>query len=193
MALSEESRVRARHLDLITRQGARDMIRIRAKVMRSLRDTFDAERFIELETPILQVLHGGAAARPFTTHINAYDQDLYLRIATELYLKRAVVGGVERVYEIGKNFRNEGADSSHSPEFTALEAYEAYGTYDSMARLTRDLVQNAARDVLVRPRSRWPMAPNMIWAANGTRLLSTNRFLKRLVKRSLLKRHANTW
>lgn len=147
MALSEESRVRARHLDLITRQGARDMIRIRAKVMRSLRDTFDAERFIELETPMLQVLHGGAAARPFTTHINAYDQDLYLRIATELYLKRAVVGGVERVYEIGKNFRNEGADSSHSPEFTALEAYEAYGTYDSMARLTRDLVQNAARDV----------------------------------------------
>ncbi|USR79622.1 lysine--tRNA ligase [Arcanobacterium pinnipediorum] len=147
MALSEESRVRARHLDLITRQSARDMVRIRAKVMRSLRNTFESDDFIELETPILQVLHGGAAARPFTTHINAYDQDLYLRIATELYLKRAVVGGVDRVYEIGKNFRNEGADSSHSPEFTALEAYAAYGTYDTMAKLTQDLVQNAARDV----------------------------------------------
>ncbi|WP_216379247.1 lysine--tRNA ligase [Arcanobacterium phocae] len=147
MALSEESRVRARHLDLITRQSARDMVRIRAKVMRSLRNTFESDDFIELETPILQVLHGGAAARPFTTHINAYDQDLYLRIATELYLKRAVVGGVDRVYEIGKNFRNEGADSSHSPEFTALEAYAAYGTYDSMAKLTQALVQNAAKDV----------------------------------------------
>lgn len=100
-----------------------------------------------METPILQTLHGGAAARPFTTHINAYDEDLYLRIATELYLKRSVVGGVDKVYEIGKNFRNEGADSSHSPEFTALEAYQAYGTYDTMAQLAQDLVQNAARDI----------------------------------------------
>lgn len=147
MALSEETRVRQRHLDLITRQSARDMIRIRAAVMRSIRRTFENRDFIEIETPILQTLHGGAAARPFTTHINAYDEDLYLRIATELYLKRAVVGGVERVFEIGKNFRNEGADSSHSPEFSALEAYQAYGTYDSMAELTRAIVQNAAQDV----------------------------------------------
>ena len=147
MSLNEETRVRKRHLDLVTRQAARDMIRIRAAVMRSIRRTFEEREYIELETPILQTLHGGAAARPFTTHINAYDEDLYLRIATELYLKRAVVGGVERVYEIGKNFRNEGADSSHSPEFSALEAYEAYGTYDSMAELTRSIVQNAARDV----------------------------------------------
>ncbi len=147
MSLSEETRVRKRHLDLITRQSARDMIRIRAAVMRSIRHTFEARDYIELETPILQVLHGGASARPFTTHINAYDQDLYLRIATELYLKRAVVGGVERIYEIGKNFRNEGADSSHSPEFSALEAYQAYATYDTMAQLTKDIVQNAARDV----------------------------------------------
>lgn len=147
MSLSEESRVRNRHLDLITRQSARDMVRIRAKVMQSLRRTFESDDYIEIETPTLQALHGGAAARPFTTHINAYDQDLYLRIATELYLKRAVVGGVDRVYEIGKNFRNEGADSSHSPEFTALEAYAAYGTYDTMAKLTQDLIQNAARDV----------------------------------------------
>lgn len=144
MNLSEETRVRKRHLDLVTRQAARDMVRIRAKVMRSIRHTFESQDYIEIETPTLQVLHGGAAARPFTTHINAYDQDLYLRIATELYLKRAVVGGVDRVYEIGKNFRNEGADSSHSPEFTALEAYAAYGTYDTMAKLTKDLIQNAA-------------------------------------------------
>ncbi|KGF05577.1 lysine--tRNA ligase [Arcanobacterium sp. S3PF19] len=147
MTLSEETRVRKRHLDLITRQSARDMIRIRAAMMRSIRRTFEEREFIEIETPILQTLHGGAAARPFTTHINAYDQDLYLRIATELYLKRAVVGGVERVYEIGKNFRNEGADSSHSPEFSAMEAYQAYATYDTMAQLTKDLIQNAARDV----------------------------------------------
>ena len=147
MTLSEETRVRKRHLDLITRQSARDMIRIRAAVMRSIRRTFESQDFVEIETPILQALHGGAAARPFTTHINAYDQDLYLRIATELYLKRAVVGGVDRVFEIGKNFRNEGADSSHSPEFSALEAYQAYGTYDSMAVLTRTIIQNAAQDV----------------------------------------------
>ena len=147
MSLSEETRVRQRHLDLITRQSARDMIRIRAKMMRSIRKTFEDREFIEIETPILQTLHGGAAARPFTTHINAYDEDLYLRIATELYLKRAVVGGVERVYEIGKNFRNEGADSSHSPEFSAMEAYQAYATYDTMAQLTKDLIQNAAMDI----------------------------------------------
>lgn len=145
--VNEETRVRKRHLDLITRQGARDMLRMRAAVMRSIRRTFEERDYIEIETPILQALHGGAAARPFTTHINAYDQDLYLRIATELYLKRAVVGGVERVFEIGKNFRNEGADSSHSPEFAALEAYEAYATYDTMAELTRDIIQNAAHDV----------------------------------------------
>lgn len=147
MTLGEETRVRKRHLDLITRQSARDMIRIRAALMRSIRNTFAQRDFLEIETPILQALHGGAAARPFTTHINAYNQDLYLRIATELYLKKAVVGGVERVYEIGKNFRNEGADSSHSPEFSAMEVYEAYGTYDTMATLTKDLIQNAARDI----------------------------------------------
>lgn len=142
--LSEENRVRMRHLDLIMRPAARDMIRVRSEVMKSLRANFDDRGYVEIETPTLQPIHGGAAARPFTTHINAYDEDLYLRIATELYLKRAVVGGVDRVFEIGKNFRNEGADSTHSPEFTALEAYQAYGTYDTMAELTRDLVQKAA-------------------------------------------------
>ncbi|MDD7383980.1 MAG: lysine--tRNA ligase [Actinomycetaceae bacterium] len=147
-ALNEETRIRARHLDLITRQKARDMVYLRANVMKSLRRQFDERHYTEIETPMLQPIHGGAAARPFKTHINAYDEDLYLRIATELYLKRAVVGGIDRVFEINRNFRNEGADSSHSPEFTALEAYEAYGTYDTMAELTRSLVQNAALDAL---------------------------------------------
>lgn len=144
--LSEENRVRMRHLDLIMRPAARDMIRTRAAVMRSIRSNFERRGYLEIETPTLQAVYGGAAARPFATHINAYDEDLYLRIATELYLKRAVVGGVDKVYEIGKNFRNEGADSTHSPEFTALEAYESYGTYDTMAALTQDLVQQAAMD-----------------------------------------------
>ena len=116
--------------------------------MKSLRANFDGRGYTEIETPMLQTIHGGAAARPFKTHINAYDEDLYLRIATELHLKRAVVGGVDRVFEINRNFRNEGADSTHSPEFTALEAYEAYGTYDTIGELTKDLVQRACRDAL---------------------------------------------
>ncbi|MDO5721825.1 MAG: lysine--tRNA ligase [Actinomycetaceae bacterium] len=148
MTLSEESRIRRRHLDMIMRPAARDMVRLRAKVVRSLREYFDDAGFIEIETPMLQNIHGGAAARPFQTHMNAYDTELYLRIAPELFLKRAVVGGIEKVFEINRNFRNEGADSSHSPEFTMLEAYEAYGTYDSMAQRTREFIQKAARDAL---------------------------------------------
>ena len=146
ITLSEDQRIRRRELDLITRPAARDMVRIRAAVNRSLRENFFRRDYIELETPMLQMIHGGAAARPFTTHMNALDTDLYLRIATEIYLKRAVVGGVDRVFEINRNFRNEGMDSSHSPEFTALEAYEAYSDYNGMADLTRDLIQQAARD-----------------------------------------------
>ena len=145
---SEENRVRRRHVDLITRQGARDMVRLRAAVLRSLRETFHARDFLELETPMLQTMHGGAAARPFSTHMNAFDIELYLRIAPELFLKRAVVGGIERVFEINRNFRNEGADSTHSPEFAMVEAYEAYGDYHTMAALTRDLVITAAQDAL---------------------------------------------
>jgi len=147
VGLAEDTRVRRRYLDMIMRPAAREMVRTRAAVVRSLREYFDQNNFIEIETPMLQVLHGGAAARPFQTHMNAYDTELFLRIAPELFLKRAVVGGVDRVFEINRNFRNEGADSSHSPEFTMLEAYEAYGTYDSMARRTREMVQKAARDV----------------------------------------------
>ena len=146
--LSEESRVRQRYVDLIARPAARDMVRFRAAVVRSLRENFHRRNFLEIETPMLQTVASGAAARPFETHMNAYDIDLFLRIAPEIFLKKAVVGGVERVFEINRNFRNEGADSSHSPEFAMLEAYEAYGDYDTMAALTQDLVQTAAQDAL---------------------------------------------
>ena len=146
VTLSEDQRIRRRELDLITRPAARDMVRIRAAVNRSIRENFFRRDYIELETPMLQMIHGGAAARPFITHMNALDTDLYLRIATEIYLKRAVVGGVDRVFEMNRNFRNEGMDSSHSPEFTALEAYEAYSDYNGMAELTRNLIQQSARD-----------------------------------------------
>jgi len=142
--LSEETRVRMRYVDLIVRPEARFNARLRPQVMRSLRDSFSSREFIEVETPMLQVMHGGAAARPFKTHSNAYDMDLFLRIAPELFLKRCVVGGLERVFEINRNFRNEGADSSHSPEFAMIEAYQAYGDWDSIAALTRDLIQEAA-------------------------------------------------
>jgi lysyl-tRNA synthetase, class II len=146
-ALSEETRTRQRYVDLIVNRQACDMVRTRATVLRSLRDTLDRHGFIEVETPMLQLIHGGAAARPFHTHLNAFDVPMTLRIAIELHLKRAVVGGIEKVYEIGRIFRNEGVDSTHSPEFTMLEAYEAYGDYDTMAVLTRDLVTDAARAV----------------------------------------------
>ncbi|MFZ5870038.1 MAG: lysine--tRNA ligase [Actinomycetota bacterium] len=146
--MAEETRVRQRYVDLIVRPQAREMVRTRAGVVRSLRDTFHARGYVEIETPMLQTLHGGAAARPFVTHSNAMAMDLYLRIAPELFLKRAAIGGLEKVFEINRNFRNEGADSSHSPEFAMLEFYEAYADYDAMADLTRELVQTAARDVL---------------------------------------------
>ncbi|MFB7882544.1 lysine--tRNA ligase [Microbacterium sp. NPDC056057] len=142
--LSEESRVRSRFLDLIVRDRARDTVLARAKVNASLRQTFASHDFIEVETPMLQVQHGGASARPFITHSNAFDTDLYLRIAPELFLKRAVVGGIDRVFEINRNFRNEGADSTHSPEFAMLEAYQAYSDYNGIADLTQELIQNAA-------------------------------------------------
>jgi len=145
--LSEESRVRMRYVDLIVRPEARSNARLRPAVMRSLRNTFNSRNFLEVETPMLQVMHGGAAARPFKTFSNAYEMDLFLRIAPELYLKRCVVGGLEKVFEINRNFRNEGADSSHSPEFAMIETYEAYGDWNTMAELTRTLVQDAAKAV----------------------------------------------
>ena len=142
--MSEETRVRMRYVDLIVRPEARSAARMRPLVMRSLRETFNSQDFIEVETPMLQVMHGGAAARPFKTYSNAYDIDLYMRIAPELFLKRCVVGGIERVFEINRNFRNEGADSSHSPEFAMIESYMAYGDWRSIADLTKSLIQNAA-------------------------------------------------
>ncbi|HEX3705451.1 MAG TPA: bifunctional lysylphosphatidylglycerol synthetase/lysine--tRNA ligase LysX [Mycobacteriales bacterium] len=143
----EEERVRRRYVDLIVNADARRMFEARAAVLASLRATLAARGFIEAETPILQSLHGGASARPYASHMNAFDMPVYLRIALELYLKRLVVGGIERVYEIGRNFRNEGVDSTHANDFTMLEAYEAYGDYDTMADLTRALVIDAAKAV----------------------------------------------
>ena len=142
--MSEEARVRQRYVDLIVRPEARRMVEARATVVRTIRAEFHRRGFVEVETPMLQVQHGGAAARPFVTHSNALDIDLYLRIAPELFLKRAVVGGIEQVFEVNRNFRNEGVDATHSPEFAMLEAYEAYGDYNSMATLSREFIQACA-------------------------------------------------
>jgi lysyl-tRNA synthetase class 2 len=144
-SLTEESRVRRRHVDLIVNDDARRMLRLRGDVVTALRDHLREHGYLEVETPMLQPVHGGAAARPFTTRMNAYNLDLYLRIAPELYLKRLLVGGVGKVFEINRNFRNEGVSPRHNPEFTMLEAYEPYGDYNTMATLTRDLVLASAR------------------------------------------------
>ena len=145
--LSEETRARLRYVDLIVRPEAREMVRTKAAVLKSLRATLDAQDFVEVETPVLQLTNGGAAARPFRTHLNAFDQPMLLRIAIELDLKRAMIGGVDKVYEIGRTFRNEGLDSTHAAEFSMLEAYQAYGDYHTMAELARALVLGAAHTV----------------------------------------------
>ena len=142
--LSEETRVRQRYADLIMRDTARTVARLRPATMTSLRASFAKRDYLEVETPMLQTMHGGAAARPFVTSSNAFDMQLFLRIAPELFSKRCVVGGIERVFEINRNFRNEGADSTHSPEFAMLEYYQAYADYHDMATLTRELIQEAA-------------------------------------------------
>jgi lysyl-tRNA synthetase, class II len=145
--LSDEARVRLRYLDMIIRPEAREMVRTKAAVLKSLRSTLDTRGYVEVETPILQLTNGGAAARPFRTHLNAFDQDMLLRIALELDLKKAMIGGVDRVYEIGRTFRNEGLDSTHAAEFSMLEAYQAYGDITTMKELVRALVLDAARAV----------------------------------------------
>ncbi len=145
--LSEETRVRQRYADLVVRPEARDMVRMRAAVTRSIRESLYADGYIEVETPVLQLVHGGAAARPFNTHLNAFDIPMTLRIALELYLKRVMVGGADRVYEIGRIFRNEGIDSSHSAEFTMLEAYQAWGDQFTIAEMTKNLIVNAAEAI----------------------------------------------
>ncbi|GAB3872259.1 bifunctional lysylphosphatidylglycerol synthetase/lysine--tRNA ligase LysX [Kibdelosporangium lantanae] len=140
-----ETRVRQRYLDLVVNPDSAGMLKVRSKVVRALRDALHAEDYIEVETPMLQTVHGGANARPFITHINAYDTRMYLRIAPELYLKRLCVAGVDKVFELNRNFRNEGADATHNPEFTMLEAYQAYADYTTMRLLAQNLVQRAAR------------------------------------------------
>ncbi|NMO50087.1 bifunctional lysylphosphatidylglycerol synthetase/lysine--tRNA ligase LysX [Actinoplanes sp. TBRC 11911] len=149
-----ESRIRNRYVDLIVRPDARDIAYKRSTVVASVRDSLRRRGFVEVETPVLQQVHGGANARPFETHINAYDLDMYLRIATELHLKRLVVGGMEKVFEVGRQFRNEGADFKHNPEFTSLEVYETYGDYDTMRVLTQEIVQEAAVAVYGSPIAR---------------------------------------
>ena len=146
--MSEESRVRQRYVDLIVRPQARVVARQRIAVVRAVRNSLERRGFLEVETPILQTLAGGAAARPFVTHSNALDADLFLRIAPELFLKRCVVGGLEKVFELNRVFRNEGADSTHSPEFVMLETYQAWGTYDDSAIVTRELIQEVADEAI---------------------------------------------
>ncbi|GGJ67693.1 lysine--tRNA ligase [Glutamicibacter ardleyensis] len=142
--LNEETRVRQRYADLIVRNEAREMVYKRAAIIRAVRNTLENHEYVEVETPMLQLVHGGASARPFITHLNAFDQEMTMRIALELYLKRAVVGGVDRVFEIGRIFRNEGVDSTHSPEFTMLECYEAYADQYVMAQRMQEIILNAA-------------------------------------------------
>ena len=142
--MNEDTRIRQRYVDLIMRPEARQMARTRIQAVAALRRGLDRRGYLEVETPMLQTMHGGATARPFVTTSNAFDIELFLRIAPELFLKRAVVGGIDRVYEINRNFRNEGSDSTHSPEFAMLEFYEAYADYRDMARTTRELIQEVA-------------------------------------------------
>jgi lysyl-tRNA synthetase class 2 len=142
--LSDETRVRQRYADLVVRPAARDMVRTRAAVTRSVRETLHRLGFVEIETPVLQLVHGGANARPFNTHLNAFGIDMTLRIALELFLKRAVVGGVEQVYELGRIFRNEGIDSTHSAEFTMLEVYQAWGDQRTIADVIKTIILDVA-------------------------------------------------
>jgi lysyl-tRNA synthetase class 2 len=144
----QEQRYRQRYLDLIMNEASRETFRIRTRIVQFIRGFLNARAFLEVETPMMQVIPGGAAARPFTTYHNALDMDLFLRIAPELYLKRLVVGGFEKVYEINRNFRNEGLSTRHNPEFTMLEFYEAYADYHDLMNLTEEMLRALALDVL---------------------------------------------
>jgi lysyl-tRNA synthetase class 2 len=143
-----EQRYRQRYVDLIVTPEARDVFVKRSRIIRAMRAWLDARRFLEVETPMMHYIPGGATARPFVTHHNALDLDLYLRVAPELYLKRLTVGGLERVYEINRNFRNEGVSTRHNPEFTMLELYEAYATYTEIMDLTENVIRDVASEVL---------------------------------------------
>ncbi len=143
-----DMRYRQRYVDLIVNTDVRNTFEVRSKVIRSMRNYLDTRDFMEVETPVLNTIPGGAAARPFTTHHNTLDIDMYLRIATELHLKRLIVGGLEKVYEIGRIFRNEGMSIKHNPEFTTIELYEAYTDYNGMMDLTEDMISHIAKEVL---------------------------------------------
>lgn len=143
-----EARIRQRYLDLIANERAREVAVLRSRVVSSIRNYLDGREFLEVETPVLQPIYGGAAARPFTTHHNTLGQQLYLRISDELYLKRLIIGGLERVYELGHNFRNEGISRKHNPEFTMVECYQAYSDYSEMMDIAQGLVRNAAEKTL---------------------------------------------
>jgi lysyl-tRNA synthetase class 2 len=142
-----EARYRQRYLDLLVNERAREIARLRSRAIRAMRDFLDARSFLEVETPVLQPLYGGASARPFTTHYNAYDQDVFLRISDELYLKRLVIGGLDRVYEIGRDFRNEGVDRKRNPEFTMMECYQAYADYRDMMELVQGMLQHVVGEL----------------------------------------------
>src|SRR5215831_13009395 len=146
-----ESRYRQRYLDLVANERSRQVFLTRARIVQELRRFFDARGYIEVETPMMQTIAGGATARPFITHHNTFDIDLYLRIAPELYLKRLVVGGLDRVYEINRNFRNEGISTSHNPEFTMLEFYQAYSDYHDLMDLSEELLSSLATEVTGSP------------------------------------------
>ena len=150
-----EQRYRQRYVDLIVSPESRRVFELRSRIVRHIRHFLDARRFLEVETPMMQVIPGGAAARPFVTHHNALDMDLYLRVAPELYLKRLTVGGFERVYEINRNFRNEGVSTRHNPEFTMLELYQAYATYIEIMDLTEEMIRSAAVEVIGRTQLTW--------------------------------------
>jgi lysyl-tRNA synthetase class 2 len=152
-----EARTRQRYVDLIVNDSSREIVALRSTAIRALRESLWSRGFLEVDTPMLQTVHGGANARPFITHINAYDMKMYLRIAPELFLKRLLVGGVEKIFEVNRNFRNEGADSSHNPEFSSLEVYDAYGSYETMRVLTRDLILEIATAVYGQPIARRPL------------------------------------
>jgi lysyl-tRNA synthetase class 2 len=143
-----EARYRQRHLDLLANDKVREMVRLRALAIRAMRAFLDESGFLEVETPILQPLYGGASARPFVTHYNVYDQEVFLRISDELYLKRLVIGGLDRVYEIGRDFRNEGVSRKRNPEFTMMECYQAWADYGDMMELVQGLLQRVVRDTL---------------------------------------------
>src|SRR5439155_11640415 len=143
-----ETRYRRRELDLLANEETRSLFIMRSRLVAAIRRFLDDRGFLEVETPVLQPLYGGALARPFTTHYNALDRDFYLRIATELYLKRLIVGGLEKVYELGKDFRNEGLSHKHNPEFTMLETYEAWADYTDVAAMTEELVAYVAEQAV---------------------------------------------